>query len=164
MADYSEFIGRPTGTGTITLERSPLSNFAKAVTDENPIYADGAAASAAGFDGIPAPPTFSFAAAFWGAFPESQPADGLAPQGNPLAEVIGKLMQGGGLVLHGEQEFEYHQPVTAGMQLSHAGKVADVYEKESKGKTMTFVVIENEYRDAADDLVLTARMNILHRA
>ena len=55
MADYSEFIGRPTGTGTITLERSPLSNFAKAVKDENPIYLDATAAAAAGFDSVPAP-------------------------------------------------------------------------------------------------------------
>lgn len=163
MAEYSEYIGRPTGKGTVTLERSPLSNFAKAVKDENPIYADETAAEAAGFDGIPAPPTFAFAAAFWGAYPEDQPADA-AGISNPLGEIIGRLMQSGGLVLHGEQEFEYHKPVTAGMKLTHEGKVADVYEKESKGKTMTFVVIENEYRDESGDLALTARMNILHRS
>ena len=100
----------------------------------------------------------------WGAYPEAQPPAGEQPTGNPMAEVIGKLMQSGGLVLHGEQEFEYHKPLTAGMTLTHEGKVADIYEKESKGKTMTFVVIENEYRDAGGDLVLTARMNILHRS
>src|SRR5207245_1598117 len=94
-------------------ELAPIANFAKAVKDDNPLYSDSGAAKAAGFDGAPAPPTFGFALEFWGRYPDLQ--QGLAPvEGNPMMEVIGKLMQNGGLILHGEQEFEYHRPIVAG--------------------------------------------------
>src|SRR5207302_810561 len=82
---------------------APVSNFAEAVTDESPIFQDPRAAKAAGHPGIPAPPTFNFAMQHWGLFPELQPPDKV--EGNPMFEVIGKLMEKGGLVLHGEQEF-----------------------------------------------------------
>ncbi len=45
------------------------------------------------------------------------------------------------------------------------GKIADVYEKESKGKMMTFLVSENEYKnEATGDVVLKTRMNLIHRS
>ena len=98
----------------------------------------------------------------FGAYPELQPDDG--PTGNPMAEVLGPLMANGGLILHGEQEFTYHRPVLAGDVLVGEGKVADAYRKESKGKTMTFVVVETAWSEqATGDPVCTSRMNIIHR-
>ncbi|HLG00931.1 MAG TPA: MaoC family dehydratase N-terminal domain-containing protein [Acidimicrobiia bacterium] len=163
---YKQYIGKPTGTSVITIERQPVSNFAKAVKDTSPIYQDADAAKAAGFDSIPTPPTWGFAMGSWGAYPEDQPpsqGEGASPP-SPLMNIIGELMRAGGLVLHGEQEFEYHKPLTVGMKLTHAGRVADVYAKESGERVMTFVVTENEYRDEAGELVLTARMNLIHRS
>lgn len=159
--NYKEYVGAPTGNSVITVERQPVSNFAKAVKDTSPIYQDAAAAQAAGFDAIPAPPTWAFSMGSWGTYPEDQPADTIR---SPLMKIIGTLMQSGGLVLHGEQEFEYHKPLTVGMKLTQEGRVADVYQKESGERVMTFVVTESEYRDQSGDLVLTARMNLLHRA
>ena len=163
MAVDTGIIGKETGRARVQVERAPLANFAKAVKDENPVYHDSRAAEAAGFDGIPAPPTFGFAMEFWGRYPELQ--EGLKPiEGNPMFEVIGKLMQNGGLVLHGEQEFEYHRPIVAGDVLRSEGKVVDAYEKESKGKTMTFVVSETVWSDdKTGEPVLTARFNLIHR-
>jgi acyl dehydratase len=159
-----DVIGRPTGASVVTVERGPVSIFAKSVTDASPIYQDRSAAQGAGFDDIPAPPTFAFSGlAFWGAFPEDQPADNPAKGRNPTMEIIGSLMAKGGMVLHGEQEFVYHRPVVVGDVLRQEGKVVDVYEKESKGSTMTFLVTENEYRDQSGELVLTTRMNLIHR-
>ena len=156
-------IGTPTGKSKITVERGPVSNFAKALTDDNPIYRNPEAAKAAGFDNIPAPPTWGFAMAHWGAFAEQQPEDPTKGR-NPVMEVIGTLMQKGGLVLHGEQEFEYHRPIVAGDVLRSEGKVVDAYEKESKGKTMTFVVSETVWSDdKTGEPVLTARFNLIHR-
>jgi acyl dehydratase len=156
-------IGRETGRARVQVERAPLANFAKAVKDDNTVYSDVNAAEAAGFDGTPAPPTFGFALEFWGRYPELQ--KGLTPvEGNPMMEVIGKLMQNGGLILHGEQEFEYHRPIVAGDVLRSEGKVVDAYEKESKGKTMTFVVTETVWSDdKTGEPVLTARFNLIHR-
>jgi len=163
MAVDTSIIGRETGRARVQVERAPLANFAKAVKDDNAVYSDVNAAEAAGFDGVPAPATFGFALEFWGRYPELQ--QGLKPvEGNPMFEVIGKLMQNGGLVLHGEQEFEYHRPIVAGDVLRSEGKVVDAYEKESKGKTMTFVVSETVWSDdKTGEPVLTARFNLIHR-
>ena len=158
-----EVVGLPTGKATIDIERGPISQFATSVTDTNPIYRDRSAATKAGFDHIPVPPTYFFSGAtFWGAFPEEQPADA-NPGRNPTMEVIGKLMANGGIVLHGEQEFTYHQPIVVGDRIQSEGKVVDLYEKPAGDKTMTFLVTENEYRNQDGELVLTARMNLIHR-
>src|SRR3954451_24949699 len=158
-----EIVGMPTGKSTITIERGPVTRFAEAVTESNPIYTNREAARAAGFEDIPVPPTYFFSAAnHWGAFPEEQPSDA-TPNRNPLMEVIGKLLSKGGMVLHGEEEFEYHQPVVVGDRISAVGKVVDLYEKQTGDRTMTFLVTENQYRNQNGDLVLTARMNLIHR-
>ena len=166
MAVDTSVIGRTTGKWKITIERQPVANFAKAVKDSNPVYQNAQAAKEAGFDAIPAPPTFPFAMASWGAYPEDQPDDDPAKGGtSPVMQIIGNLMKSGGLVLHGEQEFEYHRPLCVGDVLVGEGKVVDVYEKESKGKTMTFLVTENVYRDEkSGDPVVSTRMNLIHRS
>ena len=55
----------------------------------------------------------------------------------------------------GEQEFIYHKPVQVGQTLHQEGKVTDLYSKEAKGKTMTFLVMETVFTDDAGDPVLT---------
>ena len=158
----SEIIGQPTGKSVVTVERGHLATFAGAVKDASPVYRDPRAATAAGLAGIPAPPTYPFVMENFGVFPELQPSD--APTGNPMVSVLGPLMAKGGLILHGEQEFTYHRPIFAGDVLEGEGKVVDAYQKESKGKTMTFVVVETVWTDqATGDPVCTSRMNIIHR-
>ena len=164
MAVDTSAIGKSTGAWRITVERGPITNFAAAVTDDNPIFRDADEAAKAGFDGIPAPPTFSFALQFWGKFAEQQPEDPTGGE-NPMHGVMTNLMSKGGIVLHGEQEFAYHRPIVEGDVLSGEGKIVDLYEKESKGKAMTFVVMETTWRD--DDTgnpVVTERFNLIHRA
>ena len=39
------------------------------------------------------------------------------------------------------------RPIVVGDVLTGEGKVVDLYEKESKGRTMTFLVVEDQYRD-----------------
>ncbi|HZR13133.1 MAG TPA: MaoC family dehydratase N-terminal domain-containing protein [Acidimicrobiia bacterium] len=158
-----EIIGQPTGAARVHVERGPVSYFAAALKDQNPIYHDVNAARAAGFDDVPAPPTFSFAMNHMGARREDQPPD---PTGgnNPMHKAMGQLMGQGGIVLHGEQEFEYHRPIVVGDVLVSEGKVVDMYERESKGRTMTFVVMETVWRDdKTGDPVVTERFNLIHR-
>ena len=144
MADdiLSTIIGTPTASTVVTVERGQLALFAGAVKDDAPEYRDPRAAADAGLPGIPAPPTYPFVMGNFGAYPELQPAD--APTGNPMGAVLGPLMAKGGIILHGEQEF--------------------LYQKESKGKTMTFVVVETAWTDTTTgEPVCTSRMNIIHR-
>jgi acyl dehydratase len=164
MADdiLNTIIGTPTGTTVVTVERGQLMLFADAVKDADPAYRDPRAAADAGLAGIPAPPTYPFVMGNFGAYPEMQPVD--APTGNPMAAVLGPLMAKGGLILHGEQEFLYHRPVFAGDVLEGKGLVVDAYQKESKGKTMTFVVVETAWTDTTTgEPVCTSRMNVIHR-
>jgi acyl dehydratase len=164
MAVDTSVIGKSTGTQRVAVERQPVSNFAKAVKDSNPVYHDSEAAKAAGFAAIPAPPTFSFAMSGWGLYPELQ--KGLPKvEGNPMFEIIGKLQAKGGLVLHGEQEFEYHRPIVSGDTLVGEGKVVDAYEKDTGSAVMTFVVSETVWKDdRTGEPVVTTRFNLIHRA
>jgi acyl dehydratase len=146
----------------VAVERQPVSAFARALNDRSPVYQDPRAAGDAGFAAIPAPPTFAFAMPYWGAYPELQ--EGLAPvEGNPMWDAMGRL--GPGLILHGEQEFEYHRPVLVGDVLEGEDVIADLYERESGPTVMTFLVTETVWKDAATgEPVLTARFNLIHRA
>ena len=161
--DLQSYIGKPTGAGTVHTERGSVSRFAQALTDDNPLYSDLQAARAAGFDAPPLPPTWTFAASFLGARPEDQPPDITGGEGNPMMKIMRELMSGGGLVLHGEQEFRYHRPVVCGETLHWEGRITDIYTKESKGKVMTFIVMETVFSDKDDEPVVTEIFNLIHR-
>jgi acyl dehydratase len=163
MAVDTSIIGTPTAPATIVLERSPISAFAKAVKSASPIYQDATKAKEAGFDAIPAPPTFSFAWQSFGAFPELQP-QGSSPA-NPVMQVIGGLMKSGGLILHGEQAFSYKAPVLAGDQLSATGKISDIYEKTTgSGSVMTFISSQTDFHNQRGELVLSTTMTLIHKS
>ena len=51
-------IGHAFNAFTTTVEAGKIRLFCKAIGEENPIYVDEAAARAAGYRAIPAPPTF----------------------------------------------------------------------------------------------------------
>lgn len=151
----------------VSVERGPVSVFARALKDSSEVYQDPRAAAAAGFSGIPVPPTFPFSMAYWGEFPEIQEEGELQREGesvpsNPLWDLMGQL--GPGLIMHGEQRFEYHQPVAVGGLLHGEDVISDVYQRESDTHVMTFVVTETTWIDASTgDPVVTAWFNLVHR-
>lgn len=164
MAVDTSLIGRVSARKVVVVERGPVAAFAEAVKDRNPVYRDREAALAAGFADVPAPPTFAFAMGFWGTFRERQA--GLEPvAANPVWEVMGQL--GAGLILHGEQDFEYHRPIVVGDVLYGEDVLSDVYERDTDAYHMTFVVTTTEWRDYATgtpgDPVVTTRFNLIHR-
>lgn len=156
-------IGQPTSKARVVVERAPVSFFAEAVLSDSPVYKNREAAKAAGFSNIPIPPTYPIAFENWGKYEELQPSD--VPQGNALMTALGPLMAKGGIILHGEQEFTHHRPAVVGDVLLGEGKIVDAYTKESKGRTMTFIVTETEWvDDKTGDPVVTSRFNLIHRA
>ena len=163
MAVDTSVIGKSTGAYRVRVERGPVEFFANAVKDANPIYHDPAAAKAAGFGAIPAPPTFSFAMQHMGRFTEEQPADPTNGV-NPMHEIMGALFAKGGMVLHGEQEFQYHRPIVVGDVLVGEGKILDVYERETDSAVMTFVVVETTWRDEqSNEPVVVEKFNLIGR-
>jgi peroxisomal enoyl-CoA hydratase 2 len=132
----------------LEIEAGKVTEFARSLRDDNPIFHDEEAAREAGYDDIPAPLTFTRVAYF----PRHRP-DGIdADLGFDLG-----LREGN--VLHGEQEYEYERPLVVGDVLSGTTTLVDVSQSEgSRGGTMTFCVYETKYRDQDGDLVLTERV------
>jgi len=60
-----------------------------------------------------------------------------------------------GLILHGEQHYEYHAPIYVGDKLTCQQKVVDIYDK--KGGALWFVVSDTEVKDQSGKPVVTAR-------
>jgi hypothetical protein len=157
MSVDTSVIGAKTGAWRVTVERAPIANFARVLGDTSRVLAD-----------TPAPPTFSFVMAYWGAYAEDQPADPTtsdqAPGVNPMHRIMGELYAKGALVLHGEQEFVYHRPIVSGDVLDGEQAITDMYEKETDAATMTFVVMETRWTDAESaEPVVTERFNLIAR-
>ena len=163
MADVMRLIGSSLPAINVKVEQGPASVFAKACKDENPIYQSLDAAREAGFDRLPVSPTFPFVVQSWGAFPDIQPDPDTAAGG--INAVIAELMAGGGLILHGEQEFVYHRPVLVGDTLYGTGRIADITTKEGGGgATMTIIKAVTDYCDEAGSPLVTMTMTLIHRS
>jgi acyl dehydratase len=140
-------IGRTWPPWEVEIERGRLRLFAKAIGETRPIYTDECAAQAAGYRSIVAPPTFAYCLL----------AD--SPSGSDYLPEVGiPITQ----VLHGEQEYTFHQIMCAGDRLRVTRRVADIYEK--KGGALEFVVFESEVRRCdTGDLVASGRQVMIRR-
>jgi acyl dehydratase len=124
--------------GRMRVELGKIREFAKAVKDPNPVYADEAAV---------APPTFLMTVAHW-------IADLAATR--PGVKLDTKRL------LHGEQEFEYLGTIRAGDVLTFRSRTKDVFEKVGKrGGTMLFVVGETEFRNQRGEVVAYMRNTVM---
>ena len=140
--------------------------FASALGETNPIYYDEAHAKQTPLGTVIAPPTFSIASAHWNPsyalrgvrrIPAAEAPDGV---GGGEEKSAGAKRGGGGpnltRVLHGEQRFEYHQPLRPGMVLRASAHPGKSWEKEGRrGGRMRFSEMITEYRDESGELVVT---------
>ncbi len=132
-------IGASLGKVTFPVERGKVREFATAILDDNPLYLEEQAP--------PAPPTFTMTQQFWPSVFDEPPPD---------------LGINFALVVHGEQEFEYLEPVQAGDTLTGETRVADVYTKEGKrGGALTFVVLETRFSNQHGKEAVVARNVII---
>ena len=131
-----KLIGHTFKPFTTTVEAGKIRLFCKAIGEEDPIYTDEAAAKAAGYRGITAPLTFL----------RALQADD--PNKGGLLRLLNVDI---GLILHGEQHFEYFAPVVVGDKVTCQEKVVDIYDK--KGGALWFVVQEMEMKDQTGKLV-----------
>ena len=141
----TELKGTELGTQTATIEQGPVRAFAAALKDDPDRYTG---------DAAPTPPTWPFVMTYWG----SMGAGGAA--GLPIDELRGP----GRMILHGEQEFEFHRPPRIGETLTGTGRIRDVYEKDTSSATMEFYVREVAWVDAAGEPVVTETFTMIVRA
>jgi hypothetical protein len=116
--------------------------------------------------GVLAPPTFVVAGAqFDPDYPlrprpgEPWLGSGRSPSGTAAAGGgVGGGAGGGATTLHAEQHFTYHRPLRAGDVLTAESRPGSEWEKAGRrGGTLRFAEFVTDYRDAAGDLVVTAR-------
>jgi hypothetical protein len=127
----------------VRLDASAIWTFARAVKDASPLYRSLEAATSAGFADLPAPPTFTFAMAGFGAWPDVQPPGGA---GRLFGEDAGDLTSRRGLSLHGEQEFVYHRQPVAGEVLEGRMRSSQPWRKQGR-RTMEFRLLETRWCD-----------------
>lgn len=148
LSTIEERIGesRVTADG-LHVEAGKVAEFARAITDTKATYFDEKAATEAGHDRIPAPPTFLRTWYFERYRANEVGIDfgfdlGLDPR----------------YTVHGEQEYEFKRPVYVGDTLTATTTLQDVVQHEGDGGgQMTIVTFESEYRDEDDELVATVR-------
>lgn len=133
------------------IERGKIHEFANSILDDNALYHDEEAANAAGLPSVVAPPTFSFASAF---FPEPP------REGGPRMEGLDMRF-----VLHGGQEFVFERPVFAGDVLRAEPGETKSYEKAGRrGGTMKFIESETVFRDQNGQIVVRSRNTLIQTA
>jgi hypothetical protein len=140
-----ELKGTELGTQTITIEQGPVRAFATSLKDDPDRYTG---------EGAETPPTWPFVMSYWG----SMGTGGAA--GLPMEKLRGP----GRMILHGEEEFEFHRSPRVGETLTGTGVISDVYEKDSSSATMEFYVREMDWRDQAGEPVVTERFTLIVRA
>ena len=141
-----KFIGYQLKPSVLTVDRTRLQFFAKAIGEKDPVYVDPAAAQAAGYADVPAPPTFLFAAEL-----DSGANDQLLSDLDiPLAKL-----------LHGEQSFRYLQPVCAGDTVTVQSTITDIYDK--KGGKLEFAVKDSKVTNQREELVAELRTVLVVR-
>jgi acyl dehydratase len=132
-------IGQWGPTTRMPVEFGKVREFARALHDDSPCYREPERALA--------PPTFLMSIAHWlGDLSATRPGVRLDMR----------------RVLHGEQEFEYLQPVRAGDVLSARSRTRDVFEKPGKrGGMMLFVVGETEFTNQHGEVVAYMRNTLI---
>ncbi len=141
-----KWIGHVSAPSELALDRGRLRFFAKAIGETDPVYTDVAAAKAAGYPDLPAPPTFLFAA--------EMDSGAVMQTLDDLKIPLAKL-------LHGEQSFTYLKPACAGDVITVVSKIADIYDK--KVGALEFVVKRSEARNQDGELVAELRSTLVCR-
>ncbi|MFQ5933521.1 MAG: MaoC family dehydratase N-terminal domain-containing protein [Dehalococcoidia bacterium] len=121
------------------VEKGHIKRFAEAIDDPNPLYTDEAEARKTPYGGIIAPPTFTRA------FFARGEDDSLTAEGTDTR------------VLDAGSEWEYHHPIKTGDVIFATSKIADIYQKEGRLGTMTFLVSEATYKNQLGQVVLKRR-------
>lgn len=124
--------------------REKIREFARAVQSENPINHDPAAAKAAGYADVVAPPTFP-----------------IVVQERTLAQLLAEPDAGIDFsrVVHGDQRFSYSRPIVAGDELTATLTVTSV--KSLGGHSM--VTSESVITDSTGAHVVTATSTLVVR-
>jgi hypothetical protein len=142
----------------VRVEHAPVALFARAVKDGSRVYRSEQAARDAGFDRVPAPPTFTFVMAHSGTEPDLQPPEGRGRLGPPDGLATDDGYSRDGLYLHGEQHFTYHRQPLAGEVLQGRMRVSEPMAKAGSRGRMEVTFMDTEWCAADGSAVVSERI------
>ena len=131
---WKEQIGARSEKVRNPVEEGAVRRFAEAIGDLNPIYLDPEAGRASHWGRRIAPPTF--------------------PRIFDFGTIEGVQLPKAGTI-HGEQSYRYERPLFVGEEVFCHSLLRDVYEREGKAGTMTFLIFERAGDDADGNRVFT---------
>ncbi len=146
MAINRDYAGRTfAASEPYEVSRVKIAEFAAAIGDPNPVYRDTAAAQAAGYPDVIAPPTFAIVISM------SAAGTAMADPGLGLNYAM---------VVHGEQRFDYARPLVAGDVVTARPTITEIRDA---GRNV-MLTTSTEIRTTAGELVCTATATLVERA
>ena len=140
-----DFLGRTfPASDPYEISRVKIRDFADAIGDSSPVFRDVAAAQAAGYPDVIAPPTF--------------PIVITAAAGNRAA-TDPELGINYAMVVHGEQSFSYVRPLVAGDVVTTQTTITDIRDA---GRNV-MLTTKTEIRTADGEHVCTAHSTLVER-
>lgn len=151
MTQYEELkkrIGEIIRSVRFPVEAGKVAEFARAMRDESLEFRSIEVAKEKGFDGIPAPLTFSAASAHYSS--------------GDATELTKKLGLDLPRTVHGQHRWSYKRPVIAGDDLIGVTRLAQVESKPNRDGNETLqVTLDTEYKAQSGETVLVEQMVIL---
>lgn len=147
MSNFSSLIGYETSVETCTLTDELIIAFVDAIGDKNPIFRDRAAAQAAGYAAIPAPPTL--------------PAHlrNTFDQRELLLKTAGLDLQST-ILFHGQQEYAYTRQLYSGESITSSYRLRSLQQIPQDNKMM-LVVFEQNCDTEAGEHIATGKATTL---
>ncbi len=145
MAINRDYVGRTfPAAAPYEVSRVKIAEFADAIGDPNPLYRDRAAAQAAGYADVIAPPTFAIVISMAGS------AQAVADPGLGLNYAM---------VVHGEQRFEYSRQLMAGDVVTAQPSISDI---KDAGRNV-LMTTKTEIRTVGGEHLCTAYSTLVER-
>lgn len=134
MAIDKKFIGKEYEPVKYIVGREKIKEYANAIGDDNPLYRDEEAAKKSKYGSIIAPPMFIVVYSRDSMFKLFEDKE--------IDINFSRLV-------HGEQEFSFHEPVKENDTITTIGKVKDIFDK----KNNDFVILETKSTNQENKLV-----------
>jgi acyl dehydratase len=145
MAINRDYLGRTFPVAApYEVSRVKIAEFADAIGDPNPLYRDRAAAQAAGYADVIAPPTLAIVISM------ASSAQAVADPGLGLNYAM---------VVHGEQRFEYSRQLMAGDVVIAQATISDIKEA---GRNV-LMTTQTQIRTVDGEHVCTAHSTLVER-
>jgi acyl dehydratase len=145
VAVNQDYVGRTFAAAEpYEVTRGKIAEFAHAIGDANRLYTDRAAAQAAGYPDVIAPPTFPIV---------------ITTSANRAAVHDPGLGLNYAMVVHGEQRFQYSRPL-------HAGDVViaqTTITRIRQAKSLTMLTTETEIRSLSGEHICTGTGTLVER-